>query len=410
MKRFEEFLAIGSKLGLDGKELLAFAENREAKALEQDKIDREERQKEREHDREMKECELKLAEQSSAANSTMNTSVKPSINSLKKPRLPVFQDRKDDLDAYIKRFERFATTAGWPEDEWATTLSTLLSGRALELYSRLPSEKADDYDELKLALLHRYDFTEEGFRTKFRTSQVDEGEKYSQFAQRIAGYLNRWIEIAEVEKEYDSLVDLIVREQMLSSCPKDLVVFLRERKPKSVKEMTTYADQYSLAHATGKRTEKQRPALNRSQVCVEPKPSYSNHSYKPNSITDRSITEKECYVCGGRGHIARFCRRKYRSPANSNRDKVAGLDIVGERTNTKPCSSQPLGACIQIGQKPCPHVTSSPAKNVKLACGGELPIVSAACTIGSNMPVVQGLVGDQSIEVLRDTGCSTASS
>ena len=78
-----------------------------------------------------------------------------------------FQDRKDDLHAYmIKRFERFATKAGWPENEWATTLSTLSIGRALELYSRLPIEKADNYKELKLALLHWYDFTEEGFRTK----------------------------------------------------------------------------------------------------------------------------------------------------------------------------------------------------------------------------------------------------
>ena len=37
MKRFEGFLAVGNKLGLEGKELLAFAEDREAKALEQDK-------------------------------------------------------------------------------------------------------------------------------------------------------------------------------------------------------------------------------------------------------------------------------------------------------------------------------------------------------------------------------------
>ena len=50
------------------------------------------------------------------------------------------------------------------------TLSTLLTGRALDLYSRLPIEKADSYKELKLALLHRYDFTEEGFRTKFERS------------------------------------------------------------------------------------------------------------------------------------------------------------------------------------------------------------------------------------------------
>ena len=404
MKRFEGFLAVGNNLGLEGKELLAFAEDREAKALEQDKVDRDERQNERDHDKEIKECDLKIAENSNSVNTTPVTNVKPSSN-VKKPRLPAFQDRKDDLDAYIKRFERFATTAGWPENEWAMTLSTLLTGRALDLYSRLPIEKADNYKELKLALLHRYDFTEEGFRTKFRTAQVDEGEKYSQFAQRIAGYLNRWIELAEVEKAYDALVDLLVREQMLSSSPKDLVVFLRERKPKSVKEMTTYADQYGLAHGTGNRIDKPKTAFSRPQVHQVDSKSHSNYSKPMNP--DKSITEKDCYVCGGKGHIARHCRYRYKSLSHQNKHKVAGLDVVKEKTNAGTDSSnRPLGACIQVS--PCQHVTLSSGKHVKLACGSELPVVSAACTLGSNMPVVQGLVGDQIVEVLRDTGCSTA--
>ena len=68
----------------------------------------------RDHDKEIKECDLKIAENSNSVNTTPVTNVKPSGN-VKKPRLPAFQDRKDDLDAYIKRFERFATTAGWPE-------------------------------------------------------------------------------------------------------------------------------------------------------------------------------------------------------------------------------------------------------------------------------------------------------
>ena len=46
----------------------------------------------------------------------------------KVPELPSFVDGKDDLDAYLQRFDRFATIAKWDRAGWATKLSALLSG------------------------------------------------------------------------------------------------------------------------------------------------------------------------------------------------------------------------------------------------------------------------------------------
>ena len=71
----------------------------------------------------------------------------------KTPKLPSFVDGRDDLDAYLQRFERFATNAKWEKTGWATKLSALLSGRALDVYSRLSEEAAVDYDQVKLALI-----------------------------------------------------------------------------------------------------------------------------------------------------------------------------------------------------------------------------------------------------------------
>ena len=58
-------------------------------------------------------------------------------NGAKVPRLPTFQDGKDSLDAYLERFERFATNHQWPKETWASSLSALITGKALEVYSRL---------------------------------------------------------------------------------------------------------------------------------------------------------------------------------------------------------------------------------------------------------------------------------
>ena len=73
----------------------------------------------------------------------------------KAPKLPSFVDGKDDLDAYLQRFERFADTAKWNKTGWASKLSALLFVRALEVYSCLSEEAAKDYDKVKIMLMKR---------------------------------------------------------------------------------------------------------------------------------------------------------------------------------------------------------------------------------------------------------------
>ena len=87
----------------------------------------------------------------------------------KSPELKDYVEYKDNIEDYIIRFERFAKTNGWPENGWATHLSALLSGKALEVYSRLSPEAAVDFDKLKKAILSRYDLNAEGFRKKLTT-------------------------------------------------------------------------------------------------------------------------------------------------------------------------------------------------------------------------------------------------
>ena len=42
-------------------------------------------------------------------------------------------------------------------------MSALLTGKALDVYTRLSQEDATNYDKLKLALLRRYNFNEHGY-------------------------------------------------------------------------------------------------------------------------------------------------------------------------------------------------------------------------------------------------------
>ena len=136
-----------------------------------------------------REHELELARLGQGRNDTERAGVRE--DRAKASKLPSFVDGKDDLDAYLQRFERFATTAKWEKTGWASKLGALLSGRALEVYSRLSEEAAQDYDRVKLALMKIYDLTEDGYRRKFTASKPDVDESPEQFIVRLDRYMLR---------------------------------------------------------------------------------------------------------------------------------------------------------------------------------------------------------------------------
>jgi len=87
---------------------------------------------------------------------------------MKALKLPLFNDEKDDLDAYQIRFERACAAFEIRPEFWSTQLARLLQGRSLDVYQRLPAEVVDKYESLKTQLLKRFRLTEGGYRKKFK--------------------------------------------------------------------------------------------------------------------------------------------------------------------------------------------------------------------------------------------------
>jgi len=101
------------------------------------------------------------------------------------PKLPYFDDTKDNANSYLRPFERYAELNGWPQDEWAISLSALLKGNAIEVYSRLAETEAKSYDKLKSALLRKFDLTVYGFRKRFYEARRERDETAAQFICRL---------------------------------------------------------------------------------------------------------------------------------------------------------------------------------------------------------------------------------
>ena len=217
-------------------------ERQERLEKEERELEREEREREaqRQHELQMRRLEL---EHGVPMHRASDSGDRP-----KAPKLPAFVDGKDDLDNYLERFERFAIGAGWNQGIWASNLSALLSGRALDVYSRLSREEAKNYAQLKDALLRRYDFTEEGYRRRFRDCRPEVGESPEQFIVRLEAYLKRWVQLSGTQEDFQGLSSLIVREQFIEACPKDVATHLREQESQKLSDIAKAAERYLTAH------------------------------------------------------------------------------------------------------------------------------------------------------------------
>ena len=90
--------------------------------------------------------------------------------------LPCFDEETDKIDYYLKHFERVASYEGWDIASYPMYLNTLLTGKAREVYCRLPLALANDYRYLKKALLAKYQLMVDDYRRKFFSVKQVNGE------------------------------------------------------------------------------------------------------------------------------------------------------------------------------------------------------------------------------------------
>ena len=309
-------------------------------AKEQAKIEAAKEQAKLEAEKELKIKEMELQAQAQVTPSSATTPP-PRNKDAKSPKLPSFIDEKDELDSYLLRFERYAENASWEKDTWAIKLSALLTGRAMDVYTRMSDADASDYDKLKKALLTRYNYTEDGYRKRFREATPETEETPDQFVIRLKNYLAKWLELSGSSPDnFDALVDLIVKEQFINACSEDLAMYLLERGPKDLVELTTWAQKYLIAH---------KEQLGKSKATVQPRrvdqKKTTQSKPDPSQGRQRSL---QCYRCRGFGHRQSECGTKIspgkdqkgsstpvsQSSQKKTRAMVAQLDEDGEKAFT----------------------------------------------------------------------------
>jgi len=242
----------------------------------------------------------------------------PGDSSTKKLPKPTLQKltTSDNVEHFLATFEQIATQQNWPKEIWATQVAGLLSAKAMAAYAALTPEDAVDYGKAKDAILRRYKINEETYRQRFRQDRRKGDESYREFADRLNDHCKRW-----VASRSGALEELVTIEQFLVGVPEDLRIWLRERKPTSLQQAATLADDYALARRSSQRSNSGRPTPSSvSTVRIQETPSTDSSGQisrdrLPNKLVrnnmGRSQTnprgDKKCFQCGKFGHLMYNC-------------------------------------------------------------------------------------------------------
>jgi len=146
-----EKLKIEAEKESERMKLEAEAEKAKSKAEKESERRRQEfelRMMEMEHDMRLREVQINVQQDGGGAGGVPSSNRSHSV-AMKALKLPLFSDEKDDLDAYLIRFERACAAFEIRPEFWSTQLARLLQRRSLDVYQRLPAEEVDNYESLK---------------------------------------------------------------------------------------------------------------------------------------------------------------------------------------------------------------------------------------------------------------------
>lgn len=138
----------------------------------------------------------------------------------------------DDPETFLMMFQCAAEDAMLPKEDWAQQLAPLLTGNAREVYQALPLYNANNYDDVKNAILAHVNVSEESYRKKFRSLDFTAGANLQTVAQQLRAWGRRWLK--PETRSAAEMMELILVEQFLRILPESAREWLSQHKVQSL--------------------------------------------------------------------------------------------------------------------------------------------------------------------------------
>ncbi|XP_015232737.1 PREDICTED: uncharacterized protein LOC107086360 [Cyprinodon variegatus] len=230
------------------------------------------------------------------------------------PKIPQYVSG-EDIENYLLRFERIARTWGWPED-------------------------------LKAALLIKFDVSPETYRQQFRSMSVPPGESSTETYHRLKGLYRRWIRPEQLSKE--QIGEQIILEQLLRVLPADVRTWVKEHEPTEGLAAAKLTLQYRNARRGG-------PAAYQDvrQLLSQPRASF-HPPRDPGPAPSQRGPGKEliCFYCQQSGHKAALCPiRKAKLTGACYTPRAEDMQGVGRKQWFKEVciNGEPVTALVDSG-------------------------------------------------------------
>uniref|UniRef100_A0A1X7VA14 SCAN box domain-containing protein n=1 Tax=Amphimedon queenslandica TaxID=400682 RepID=A0A1X7VA14_AMPQE len=114
-----------------------------------------------------------------------------------------------------------------------------------ELLEALEADRKWQQEHKKKCSEEHRELMRETYRQRFWTMKKAETQSYIEFGVQLKDLFRKWTAVAKNNPE--ELAEITVMEQLQNNMPRDLQVWICEKKPKTVVEAVTQADDYVLA-------------------------------------------------------------------------------------------------------------------------------------------------------------------
>ena len=353
----------------------------------------EERRLQAEEKRMQQEWEIEKLKADTSIEHSRHESTRLELTHKPKPKIPFFDEKVDEMDSYLERFDWVAEGCNWDKKDWPYHLSQYLKGKATDAYIRLSPTDRKNYHKVKEALLERFNLTQECYRKNLREAEAYEDVTPAQLYTRIKTYVCKWIALSGGK----DLLELVAIEQFIGSCPEDLAVHLRQTSYESSADMCDAASLY--LHARGRRLATKTKKTNTKR------PENTTPGNKDGGQGNKS--DGACFICKEKAHIARNCPqrgKKYCSHCKMNNHNTADCRRPGAK-------SVHAAAATTREDTTTTDNTPNMGESTEIILNGKKYVNSAVCKDGPNFTdgatvTFDAEVNGQQATVIRDTGCS----
>ncbi len=218
----------------------------------------------------------------------------------------------DDVEHFLITFERIAAACRWPKQDRAFHLIPLLTGKARAAYVHMDVDDSLDYEELKSAILRKYDINRETYRQRFHSLDVESLECPKELYVRLKELYGKWMQ--PKSKSVEEVGEVIILEQYLGMLSPELQVWVREHDPQSASQVATLADVFVAARKGNQpwcwktSRDDHRPNLPQQSSRHFPsagKPPGGRPAFVTAATSHRKVPI--CYLCGQEGNTRTMC-------------------------------------------------------------------------------------------------------